>query len=381
MKHSVFIVFVSVVTILYTLVNYFLFVKGYKLLPDLAVYKYTYSILFIALASLFIVNRVLLLTDVSFQPSIVYKLGGIWLAAVLYFLLIALGCKIISVADYFLHFLPNLQPYKFKILLSMIALVSGILIIGYINAKSPQLKTIQINIAKKTLLKSLKIAMVSDIHFGNIIGPDEIKSMLEKIKNENPDILIIAGDFVDEGVTPKLMAEIKPLFDSVRPKYGKIAILGNHEYINRIEHTLPIFGELGITLLRDSVLSVDGLFTVVGRDDYSSKQMYGVDRKTIKDLLKDVDTSRPVILIDHQPFALDETAKYPIDLQLSGHTHDGQMFPLNLLTKAIYEVSWGYKKKGNTNFYVSSGYGTWGPRVRLGNRPEIVIVNATFNVQ
>ncbi len=83
--------------------------------------------------------------------------------------------------------------------------------------------------------------------------------------------------------------------------------------------------------------------------------------------------------MDHQPYALDETAKYPIDLQLSGHTHHGQMFPLNFLTMSTFEVSWGFLKKWNTNFYISSGFGTWGPRIRLGNTPEIVIINLSFN--
>jgi predicted MPP superfamily phosphohydrolase len=94
--------------------------------------------------------------------------------------------------------------------------------------------------------------------------------------------------------------------------------------------------------------------------------------------MKQADTAKPVILLDHQPFHLDETAKYGIDLQLSGHTHNGQMWPLNYVTRMIYELSYGYLKKRNTNFIVSSGYGLWGPRVRSGSRSEVLLINIKF---
>jgi len=95
-------------------------------------------------------------------------------------------------------------------------------------------------------------------------------------------------------------------------------------------------------------------------------------------VLSGADPSYPVILMDHQPFNLDKAAEAGVDLQLSGHTHHGQIWPLNYITKAIYEVSWGYKEIGRTQFYVSCGYGTWGPPVRLGNRPEIMNIRIKF---
>ena len=94
--------------------------------------------------------------------------------------------------------------------------------------------------------------------------------------------------------------------------------------------------------------------------------------------MQKVDKSRPVILLDHQPFHLDETAENGVDLQLSGHTHNGQMWPLNYITAMIYEVSYGYLKKGNTQLIVSSGFGLWGPRVRSGSRSEVLLININF---
>jgi hypothetical protein len=347
-------------------------------LPESISLKYVYVILFLFFSLQFVISRILLLADVSFQPKFIFEIGGIWFAAVLYFFIIALFVDLIRLADYFFKFLPNLKSIQFKILLSAIFLVFILLTIGYFNATSPEIKTLNLKINKKSELKTLKIVMVSDIHFGTIIGYSEIKRMLEMIEKEKPDIFFSVGDFTDEGITKSKIDELKPLFDNLKPRFGKIAILGNHEYYNKIEKTLPIFNKLNIKLLRDSFLNFENEFVVVGRDDKSKKQATGIDRESLKDLMQNVNTDLPIILLDHQPYALSETAKFPIDIQLSGHTHNGQMFPLNFLTKSIYEISWGYLKKGNTQFYVSSGFGTWGPRIRIGTTPEIVIINIEF---
>jgi len=327
----------------------------------------------------FVISRIILLSDITFQSKFISEIGGIWFAAVLYFLIIALFINLLEFSDKFFHFLPDFGIFKFKILLSIIGLVFCLLIIGFINARTPRIKALNLEINKKSALGNLKIAMVSDVHFGTIIGYMEIKKMLEKIEKEKPDIFFIVGDLTDEGVTKEFVNKIKPLFDNFQPRYGKFAILGNHEYLNKIERTLPIFHQLNITLIRDSVINFVDEFVVLGRDDKSKLSALGVDRKSLNELQKGVDYNLPVILMDHQPYALDETAKYPIDLQLSGHTHLGQMFPLNFLTMSTFEVSWGFLKKWNTNFYISSGFGTWGPRIRLGNTPEIVIINLSFN--
>ncbi len=377
MKNFAPIIFVSVVTIIYSLVNYFLFVKGYKLLPNNSYIKYGYIVLFLFLATQFIIGRVAYF-GYGVESKFLLEVGGIWLAAILYFLLLILLGKIIFLSDKAFHFLPDLSPHKFNILLSSIGIVLVLLFVGYINAKIPVVKNINLKINKQTSLKQLKIALVSDVHVGSIIGYKDMQKMLASIEEQQPDIFIMTGDFIDEGVSPALVDSLQPLFDKLQPKYGKIAILGNHEYINKIDKSLPVFEQLGMTLLRDSVLTIEEQFVVVGRDDYSAKQMSGVDRKNLPDLLKEVETKLPLILLDHQPYKLKEVAQLPVDLQLSGHTHHGQMFPLNYLTKAIFEVSWGYKKIANTHFYVTSGYGTWGPRIRLGNRPELVLLNLQF---
>ncbi len=155
---------------------------------------------------------------------------------------------------------------------------------------------------------------------------------------------------------------------------GIYAITGNHEYIGGVSRAVKYIESLKIKLLRDTAVEVNGKLILIGREDRDIKRFKGLQRKNLKDILAGVDLSKPLILLDHQPFNLQEAANYNIDLQLSGHTHAGQLWPFTYLTKAIYELDWGYKVKGNTHYYVSSGYGTWGPPVRIGSKPEIVII-------
>ena len=164
----------------------------------------------------------------------------------------------------------------------------------------------------------------------------------------------------------------------LKSKYGFYGITGKHEYIGGVEPAVRYLTEHGITMLRDTAILVDGQFYIVGRDDRDKPRFTGKERKSLDDVMKGVDTSYPVILMDHQPFNLANSTRLGVDLQLSGHTHHGQIWPFNYITRAIYEISTGYRQIGNTHFYVSSGFGSWGPPIRLGNRPEIVVITLKF---
>jgi len=122
--------------------------------------------------------------------------------------------------------------------------------------------------------------------------------------------------------------------------------------------------------LRDSVCLVDSSFYLIGRDDRTNTK-----RKSLKELVTGLNVNLPRILMDHQPYHLDEAEKNNIDFQISGHTHNGQFFPGNLFVKKIYELGYGYLKKGNSHFYVSSGLGIWGPQYRIGTESELVVIH------
>jgi predicted MPP superfamily phosphohydrolase len=164
----------------------------------------------------------------------------------------------------------------------------------------------------------------------------------------------------------------------IKSKYGIYGITGNHEYIGGVDAACKYLTEHSVVMLRDSVVKIADAFTIVGREDISIRQFDGKKRKPLVELMKDVDKSLPIILMDHQPIHLNESAEQGADLQLSGHTHNGQLWPFNYIADAVYEVSWGYIQKGKTHIYVSCGVGTWGPPMRTGNRPEVVNVKLKF---
>jgi len=167
-------------------------------------------------------------------------------------------------------------------------------------------------------------------------------------------------------------------FGELKPRLGTFIALGNHEYYGgEVKETVDSLEKVGIPVLRDSYVKIADSFYIVGRDDPAVSRS-GKLRKDLNMVLAGVDKSLPIILLNHQPIELDAAQKEGVDLQLSGHTHRGQIFPANLVTSRLYEKDWGYLKKDTLQLIVTSGYGTWGPALRIGNTPEIVNISITF---
>ncbi|GAB6283597.1 MAG: hypothetical protein STSR0008_23790 [Ignavibacterium sp.] len=158
-------------------------------------------------------------------------------------------------------------------------------------------------------------------------------------------------------------------------KYGVYTCNGNHEFIVDINDTEKFLNKNKIKVLIDSVITIENSLQIIGRQDRSSNRFYKMRRNSLNEIMKNVNKDLPTIVLDHQPINLSEAVNNKIDFQLSGHTHNGQLFPLNFLTELIYDVSWGYYKKSDTQFYVSSGIGTWGPPIRTGSDAEIILFN------
>ena len=375
------IVFFSVVLIIYSLVNIYLYYKGYKAIPFLQNNKFIYAITFFLLAILFIFAKILESKHSSITTDILNIVGGFWLAFMLYgfifFLLSDIILLILRVPGILRG--ENIIHYR-KWAFIIISSASLLFIIGgFINAIIPVTKEYNISVNKSAgSVKTLRIAAVSDIHLGSIIRKRSLKKMSAIIKDLKPDIVLLLGDIVDGEIGPVLRGDLLQYFTWPQCTDGLYAITGNHEFIGGADRTIPYIESKGIRVLKDEIITLDGGIQLIGRIDRDSFRFYKKDRKTLGELMQQVDTTKPVILLDHQPFHLDETAKYGIDLELSGHTHNGQMWPLNYVTSMIYELSYGYMKKRNTNFIVSSGYGLWGPRVRSGSRSEVLLINITF---
>ena len=214
-------------------------------------------------------------------------------------------------------------------------------------------------------VKEKKIVMLSDLHLGYHIGRKELARWVNMINAEHPDLILIGGDIIDISVRPLEDGHFASEFKRLNaPIY---ACLGNHEYYANEPKAKKFYEEAGIVLLRDSLATIDGI-TIIGRDDRTNKH-----RKTLLELTKLAKGEHYTILLDHQPYHLEEAEKAKIDFQFSGHTHDGQVWPISWLTRTMYEKSFGYLRKGNTDYYISSGIGIWGPKFRIGTRSEYVV--------
>jgi predicted MPP superfamily phosphohydrolase len=287
---------------------------------------------------------------------------------------------LIRIFNYFFHFLPEFsQPMKLWLGLSVFAIVSLIVIGGHINALWINVKEIPLTIHKKvTGSPEVKILMASDIHLGALIGERREKRLLDIIREQKPDLVLLCGDLVDGEIAPVLRKNLGRHIQEIKTPLGVYAILGNHEYIGGIDKTLPYLTSIHIQVMIDEAITLPNGIQLVGRNDHSSGRGHQAP-KPLVELLSGIDPEKPIIVMNHQPFNLQEAADAKVDLHLSGHTHNGQLWPFNYLTEAIFELSWGYLKKGDTNFYVSSGFGTWGPTVRIGNRPEVVVFKLKFD--
>jgi hypothetical protein len=379
------IVFITIFLSIYAAVNYYIFIHGWQALEGLHQLKIVYLIVFLIAALSFLSAKFMEKMLSPMLYDILLYIGSFWFAFMLYFFLSILFIDIFRLTCLIFHFCPSYinMHYLFikhLIIFAVVIIVSIIITAGYINTRILTVNTLNLRLRKSSgKLKELNAVLISDVHLSPINNGAHLTKVVNKINELHPDIIFIAGDLVDDNAQMLEERNAGSALRDFKSKYGVYAITGNHEFINGIDGCVKYMRDYGINLLRDSVIKIDNSFYIVGRDDRSNKQLAGSGRKTIPEILNGTDTSLPIILMDHTPFGLDEAMKSKIDLQLSGHTHHGQMFPLNLITEMIYEKSWGYLKKGSTQYYVSCGVGTWGPPVKIGSPSEIVNLKIKFS--
>ncbi len=375
------LVFFIIVLSVYFLANLYLYLKGYNSLLVFKEHRLLYTLAFFSISALFIVAKVIESRHSSVITDVLNVAGGFWLAFMLYGIMFFLVSDIIGLILRLVGILnsDNILVYRKWVLTVTLTLSAGLIIGGFINAVIPVVKKYDIDINKNAgNVKSLRIAAVSDIHLGSIIRKRSLKKLSGILADLKPDLVLLLGDIVDGEIGPVMRDDLLKYFVCPHCDHGILGITGNHEFIGGASRTIPYIESKGIRLLKDEVLVIEGGIQLAGRKDRDSERFYGGKRLTVEELLAKTDKSKPVILLDHQPFGYDEAVKNGVDLELSGHTHNGQMWPLNHITEMIYELSYGYLKKGNTQFIVSSGYGLWGPRVRSASRSEVLLINLSF---
>lgn len=303
------------------------------------------------------------------MATAMYEIGNSWLIIMFYLLMAFLVLDI----GRLVHLVPATWLRGNAITsLVLTGLMLVTFIAGNIHYHNKQRQEINLT-SDKHLERPLKIVMLSDLHAGFHNRRAEVGRWVNMINAEKADLILIAGDMIDGNVRPLLaQGTAKEL---QRLNAPTIACLGNHEYITGIDKALNLLEQTGIRILRDKSISI-GDVTIIGRDDRSNRS-----RKSVARLMQGVTRGDYIILLDHQPFNLAEAEQNGVDLQLSGHTHRGQVWPLNWVTKKMYECDYGQWRKGKTDYYVSSGMGIWGGKFRIGTDSEYAVITVTPNKQ
>ena len=290
-----------------------------------------------------------------------YELGNSWmiffLYAVILFALLGIGRLVHLVPGGFLK--DSVAGSA-----TVLGIIAGLLVYGGFHYHHKYREEIVLT-TEKALEKPLTIVLASDLHVGYHNRKAELARWVDLINAEHPDLVLFAGDILDGAIRPATEWKYDEEFRRISaPVY---ASLGNHEYITGIDSSEAFYAKAGIRLLKDAQATVCGI-TLIGRDDRSNPS-----RRALFEYEK-ADSSF-TILLDHQPFHLEEAEEDGIDFQFSGHTHHGQVWPLNWVTDAMYEKAFGPHQRGNTRYYISSGLGIWGGRFRIGTRSEYVVLH------
>jgi predicted MPP superfamily phosphohydrolase len=248
-----------------------------------------------------------------------------------------------------------------------------IAIYGYFEAWNVQPERMTIKTPKiPAEIGSLKIVQISDVHLGIMVGEKKLENILELVQKENPDLLVSTGDLVDGEMYN--VSDLIGLLKQVNPKYGKYAIPGNHEYYAGIEKALKFTRDAGFTVLRGERADVAGIINLAGVDDPAGRYQNPGKWISEKELLSPLPKDKFTLFLKHRPL-IDKDAVGLFDLQLSGHAHKGQIFPISLITAAVYPIDEGSLKLDDGEYlYVSKGAGTWGPPIRFLAPPDIVVI-------
>lgn len=324
---------------------------------------------------LIIYSLIVIISIISFRKitgtfgNIIGNIGMIYIGLFAYLLLLFLIKDIINI---FIKI-----PKKTNIILTNLIVIISLTttIYGVINAK--YIKETNYKIKDEEIKNSYTIVLITDIHLGAISSEQNFKKIIRKINKTNPDIVCIVGDmFNDDYNTINKPNELVKEMKKIKTKYGVFMSLGNHDSGKDFDKMKEFIKKSNINLLNDEYVIINNDFILLGRVDATPIGSFGeIKRKNTKKLLKSIEKDMPIIVMDHNPYNIKEYDK-TINLLLSGHTHKGQMFPGNIVTKNMYITDYGLynKSKKYPTTIVSSGAGTWGMPMRVGTSSEVVSI-------
>lgn len=364
------------ITLAFIIPNIYIFFR----IKDLFIskgYKLWYTLVFLSIAAIYPLSGSSSGRNMNLISESLSTISGYILPFYLYLFLAILLFDLFLLLNLLLIILPPEKrkslSFRVYMFITMIIISTGIVVGGAVNLNTISISKYEVNVPRKhSNIDHLKVAFVADFHIQEDIPLDFVEQYVQKVNALQPDLVLYGGDIVEGNRENKSLETIESMLKSVHAKYGAYGILGNHESYGRHE-TSSFFRKSGITLLRDSLVKIDSSFYLAGRYD---QQFRG--RKSVNEILGANSNSLPIILMDHRPTELQETSLTPVDIQFSGHTHNGQLFPINLILHSIYELTWGYKKIRNTHFFVTSGLRLWGPPVKTAGKSEIMLIDIYF---
>lgn len=377
-----FIVFYSVAVFLYFVLNWQVYSYGYPALEGFPLFQKLYTAWFCIISPLFVLARILERYFKNWFITFILWIWSFWLAMLMYLVLWILLLYIsLYTANLFWLQLYDFH-HKYHLFFGLFLWINSFIMsaVGWYNARHSIIRKLEYTFPKWSGKGGdFHIVAASDIHLGTIIWKKRFGRFVRDVNMLKPDAIFLVGDTIDEDIEPVIRQDIGSSIRKLHAPLWVFGINGNHEHIGGVERADAYLVEHGVQLLRDQFSVIADAFVLVGREDVSSAIFTGTPRMSLAELLADVPQGLPIILLDHQPSSVGETsADWRVALQLSWHTHHGQLWPFSWVTRSIFEISWGGKRINGTEFYVSSGWGTWGPPVRTGNTPEILDIRIRF---
>ena len=318
----------------------------------------------------FFLTRLLHSGCVAFSRAL-YIVSTTWMPIVLY---ASMAMAILCLARLVIRKATGNDPYHTPLIVWISAAFTLCTVVaGYITATNTVDNRYEIYTEKFVKGESRRLVLVSDIHTGYAVTGKDVDRLVSDINRMSPDAVIIAGDLIDGDLLPVLKENTCGKLSEIKADGNVVATMGNHEYLDDDKEAEKYLRSIdGLTLLRDQTTDVCGMH-IIGRDDVTHNNFYDKPRLKITDFNRA--DSLFTIVVDHQPRVISDAEEIDADLYVGGHTHAGQIWPMNIITGILFSLDYGYGCYGNTNALVTSGFGTWGPRMRIGTQSEIVIID------
>jgi len=377
------IVFLSIVLSVWALLSFYVWRRASAGVPEgwmRAAFSWGFLLLSLAYPASRFLERGAHGPVASASMDLALYAGSVWMAAFVYLLLVVVAWDLARA----LSLLPPLSALAdsaawarawraaFPWLGLCIALIVAA---GWLNARSPCLHVMQLGLdaaQPKGAPKEVRLALVTDIHLGHVLGKPSVERLRALLKDFDPDVVVLGGDMVDEDLSPVIAQDLGAELGSLPSREGIWAVTGNHEFIGGVDEACAYLAQHGVKLLRDQSTTLPCGLVLVGREDKSAGRFVsGKARLPLASLVAGMDPKAPKVLVDHQPPRAAEFQDLGFDLVLSGHTHNGQLWPFQWVTAKVFEHSIGLRRVGRAWQYVSQGFGTWGPPIRTNARPEV----------